>query len=185
MHLFVAFTAMAAFLPIQENGPTWIIDLVRQAETSGLLSRYLDGLHHGNPYTRYELAVKVYYAVHSAENVIKRLETDPAVRPGFADWLAGPQLDWCLMGKAATELGRELTSIGTSVEPLVKMTSTFKPRLGQLWFTTVAPAAGYPSFPDVPKGHWAAKSLSHLRAVGVINGYPTGKFLREPVANPQ
>ncbi len=37
-------------------------------------------------------------------------------------------------------------------------------------------AQSKPAFRDVPKDHWAAKAVNELKALGLLSGYPDGRF---------
>ncbi len=41
---------------------------------------------------------------------------------------------------------------------------------------SLPPAAGPPSFPDVPPSHWAAGAVAAASAAGYLKGYPDGTF---------
>lgn len=38
------------------------------------------------------------------------------------------------------------------------------------------PGEAYSPFPDVPQGHWSAKSIQNLRMAGILRGQPDGTF---------
>ncbi|MEZ0327501.1 MAG: S-layer homology domain-containing protein [Fimbriimonas sp.] len=170
-----------AFSTIQgdsEIAPGWILQLEAEFKAVGLLVGYPDGLGHGiHRVSRYESAVALYATVRSVDSCLTELEQRPGrltveILPFFVEF----QPRWKELTKAVTTLKRELDSLEADTPALLTLTSGFKARVGSLWFKHDAPKLGYPSFTDVPKGHWAARSISHLKAVGVLNGYPDGTF---------
>ena len=119
--------------------------------------------------SRYEIAV-AYHAM--AQNQLQRLEAflqKPTGDLERASLLRSAAL-LPFYKKAETEFKREFLSLG--IEDDFGQT-----RLADLTrrIAADAPARTRP-FRDVPADHWAAKAVGDLRALGLLDGYPDGRF---------
>jgi hypothetical protein len=171
------------FLPIlmaQDSGvqkpPVWIKELLTVCKANGLVSAGALPTHTRD--NRYEAAVSVYEAISNVEKGLTASERRlPQSMDGEFWWDLFSRGNLALDG-ALVELRPEYLKMINEADwlGLLQKARGFNARVGDLWFRDVAPILGYPSFPDVPKGHWASKATSHLKANGVLKGYKRGKF---------
>ena len=73
-------------------------------------------------------------------------------------------------GRADREFDAEIRSFGEYAPGRLRKIEILTQRV----ITTSA--SKYLPFRDVPVGHWAAKAVGDLRALGLLDGYPYGRF---------
>lgn len=149
----------------------WVVEGLRLAYREGDLMGYPETLYPmtPRPASRYEYAV----ALHAAEtHRLERLRTFLA-KPGADLEQASLVRSVALVPfyrRAEGEFRPEMDRLGIEHEDrpgeIVRLTD-------QLAATS---APRYHLFRDVPFGHWAAKAVGDLRALGLIDGYPDGEF---------
>lgn len=135
-------------------------------ERQGMLFGYLQTL---KPASRYEFAVILHSAFTShlvrTEDVLNRggndLERASLIR-------VNSLLPFYQRG--AREFAPELRSLGVPVDFGLERLDVLARRLDQ----TSPPRDRL--FSDVPVDHWAAKAVGDLRALGLLDGYPDGRF---------
>jgi hypothetical protein len=88
-------------------------------------------------------------------------------KPLWADLY--PNVEFLLM-----EFKRELVSLGVDWKPLIKDIENVKLGFARKGIA-LKPARFGPSR-DVPPTNWAANAVGELRKLGVLNGYPDGRF---------
>lgn len=151
---------------------SWVVSALNQAHREGLITGYPDdsylGQRNGQP-SRYVYAI-LFHAVIS--NQIAREEVF-LKRPGgdverssllrFAEAIPSYR-------RAAREFRSEYLGLGVGedigIDKLFSLTRQID--------ATSAPR--HRPFRDVPADHWAAKAVGDLRALGMIQGYPSGRF---------
>ncbi len=148
----------------------WVVAGLSLAYREGDILGYPETLYgFRRPGSRYEYAV----GVHAAESRrLERLESflaKPSSDVEQAALVRGEVL-LSFYRRADAEFSKELTDIG--VTPDDRQT-----RLAALTRQIEANApARTRLFRDVPADHWAAKAVSDLRALGLLDGYPDGSY---------
>lgn len=165
----MCLVALNVIAPQDDKAPAWIVDLMANFRSDGLLNTP-DGLSsRSRPDSRYEMAVKVYVATQRSHEALKALRGQPSTVPAPSLALVQRQTArWGRLQRAATELRRELEALGVEYEPFTRQFSNLEVEFRRSLATR--------PFPDVPEGHWAAGAVGNLRSEGVILGYPAGKF---------
>ena len=74
------------------------------------------------------------------------------------------------------EFSGELLKLGSSKEILLRKLSDSRPGIDRLVRLYDQAIQRRERFSDVPDRHWAAKSVQKLKEVGILVGYPDGKF---------
>ena len=174
---FVALASVALSQSNVDDAPDWMWETLESFKAAGLLVDYSECIKHRTP-SRYEAAVATYACVHNIDSLLVELSAKSRELDGES-WtrLHGSGAKFTLLAKMSKDLSRELTSLGVDAAAFFQLASCLRVREGELWFRDQAPKLGCPSFSDVPKGHWAEQAMSHLKAVGVIQGYADGKWI--------
>jgi len=154
--------------------PDWVPAIIAELRSDGILVGYPPVLHPSK--SRFEFAVGINAAYANTSNMIFGMESGSPPSKQSIDYFIAKQNRWPKMIRVVDEFSEELKVLGLDPARIEIEIAGFQPRIGELWFKYNAPDLGYPSFLDVPKDHWAAKAVSHLKAVGVLNGLPNGKF---------
>ena len=169
-----ALLAAASLAGTQDNFPKtadnrWAYDAVDLAKREKLIVMYPDDHFRGSPSSRYEFAV-IFHAVATSHR--ERLEaflknsgsdTERASLLREATFLP-------IYRKAEKTFKRELVSLGVSDD-------FGQARIAALMKRVDATSeARHRPFRDVPADHWAAKAVGDMRALGLLDGYPDGRF---------
>jgi hypothetical protein len=151
--------------------PKWIQQGIAFGIREGLTPKYTEGLYRRSSFevrSRYEVAVMVHIAVTTQ---IER--TESALENGDEMMRASMIRSRALLPfyrRAAQEFRPELTNLGVEKEFGIARLDTLGKRLDRQSSEWAHP------FRDVPADHWAAKAVGDLRALGMLKGYPDGRY---------
>jgi len=206
MGAFLALLGLSVCLPVQsDNFPDspknhWAYEARSDLKSTGVLVGYPDGLGpHGILHSRYEFATATNAAFTRLHNLASGLESqrDKLALSLFGTAELSKQLDgWNLDVKSLTGsrygLGKQLIR---QENELVRLIVEFTPELKALGVEVdgltgqvkrdaqairsmrpVQAGEALQQFPDVPADHWAADAVKNLRSLGILHGYPDGKY---------
>ena len=146
----------------------WVLQGIERAKREGLLVEYPEPSWRPRQPSRYELAVSFHA---TATNHLELLKKAPyGVDDRTRAMLLRSEEIIQFYRKATLEFAPELITLGVMDEPNIELIGPLSNRLKQ-W----SPRR-FLLFRDVPPTHWAVKAVGDLRAVGLIHGYPDGRF---------
>lgn len=148
--------------------PEWVGPALADLKAKGLLIGNPDGLWDRRPATRYECAV----ATHASFSYLRDIISDAKI--GNGSGFDGMSSSMKSLARLFVEFRRELTTMsvyegGDSEHGIMLELKGYESYLKILGQRST-------QFRDVPMGHWAARSIKDLRAIGIFVGYPDGKF---------
>jgi len=160
----------------------WVYEYVAHLVHDGLIYEFptmssFTGRRTPSPPSRYEFAVAinaVYYRLHQLR---EDLDVGSSNKPKA--WQSWPELEAAVKRFQPTLPQREkeidylLTRFQTELQELGVDTKSVP---GQVHADIARIITYHGPFTDVPKGHWAADAAQNLRTLGILQGYPDGKF---------
>ncbi len=166
-----------------DNGQNhWVYVAKADFQSLGLLIGYTDGLGRGIPgMNNYAAAVFTNGAALQLQSNLNDLSKAVASgrislseRMAARSYLANLQRSAPRLRKEFTDLfakfDSELTELGADVRRVSEGVRSDLLTLENLQLED------FKQFVDVPSRHWAASSVLNLRLLGILHGYPDGKF---------
>lgn len=170
----------------------WVVLGLARAKRDGLMVGSSDGLGYPKVKTASEMATQVAFAMSNlrdlAEEMVVERKRVVALNPsddrGMAydrglELLAETRADLAFFRSAQREFLPQLLrlrSVSPREAPLVDEVEEAVDRTLALGAVAVSPSSRIGNFRDVPADHWAAKAVGDLRALGLLDGYPDGRF---------
>jgi hypothetical protein len=152
--------------------PRWAVEGATIAVREGMMPEYFYGIYKVRTLdfrSRYEFAVYLHASVtKQVERTENALDGDAADLERASLIRAGSLLPFYRRG--AKELARELKSLGIEGDFGISRLEALLNRLERQ-----SPRRALP-FADLPSDHWAAKAVGDLRALGMLDGYPDGRY---------
>ena len=172
----------------------WVYVDIQKIKRDGLLVGYPDGLGGGvRPLARYNVAVMVFQCYENLQMLALGADIEmkkPGLLPIGRDSSAEANAY-----SAAVQAQKEYLSYTPDCSDCVDLIAEFAPEIKDLGKDPVElkrqvlnysfrfshlqaskPGSALVQFTDVPSDHWAAQAVLDLRKLGILQGYPSGKF---------
>jgi hypothetical protein len=172
----------------------WVFEDIQFLKNVGLTYGYPLGLIHGaRPASRYEIAVATHVAYTNL--LAKKNELlEKGRKPGFEPVGSVSKSDFA----EASAIQPFTSDAPKAAEMITALVVQFKPELTELGVDTtemkhdlnfalsqvksyriLRPGTALSQFSDVQADHWAARQILELRKLGILQGYPSGRFAVE------
>ncbi len=178
----------------------WAYQAMADLKSVGILVGYPDTLGRGvHVRTRYEMAVATHACFVNFDTIVEQFEQS---NDTIARFPGGNEAETKTASNLAVNIKQDFKTFRHSLDfvekDLLVLTKAFSPELKKLGVDTTQMEGqerrdfqkiatfrfanlgeATRQFADVPESHWAAGAVKSLRAVGILKGYDSGRFLSD------